>query len=94
VDLVWIYADQAQKYSEACAADQTQEWDCSLWSRFGKPNGFAYIQTGMYDYSQNGTTLAVAKRGSGVADLINPAMQKFMRSREYYDICKKHGLER
>jgi len=48
----------------------------------------------MYDYSQNGTTLAVAKRGSGVADLINPAMQKFMRSREYYDICKKHGLER
>ena len=92
VDLVWLFADQAKIYADACFKDNSQQWDCRLWDKFGKPNGFAYIHTGMYDYTMNGTTLVASKKGSGVPEIVNPGIRKFMKTKEYYDICKKYNL--
>lgn len=91
-DLVFIFADLAQKYAANCAVKTLQKYDCSLWSKFGKANGFAYMHTGMFDYMTNDTALVTAKKGSGTADLVNPAMQEFMKTQEYCDICKKWKL--
>merc|ERR1711988_1915939 len=40
----------------------------------------------------NGTTLAMAKKGSGVAEKVNPCLAKFMATKEYHDICVKYDL--
>jgi len=69
--------------------DET-EWDCALWDGFG--TAFAYVQTGQFGYVVNGTTLALAKKGSGVAEKVNPCLWSFMQTREYRDVCRKHGL--
>lgn len=91
-DVLWITADHAKKYADACLKDPVQVWDCKLWSRFGKAGGFAYIHTGIHDHAKNGTTLTMSKRGSGVPEIVNPAMDEFMQTEEYYEICKKHDL--
>jgi hypothetical protein len=71
VDALWIYADQGHTYKSACDAETDQAgFDCSLWSRFG--TDFAYVQTGLFGHTTNGTTLAISKKGSGVAAIINP----------------------
>jgi len=88
-DAMFVYSDQARNYQCKAGVDQT-EWDCDLWAGFGKT--FAYVQTGQFGYVVNGTTLALAKKGSGVADKVNPCLWSFMKSKEYHDICQKHGL--
>ena len=45
-------------------------------AQFGKPNGFAYIHTGLNEWSVNGTTLAISKKGSGLAGVLNPCIEK------------------
>merc|ERR1719195_1740794 len=30
--------------------------------------------------------------GSGLASIINPCLQKLMQTKNYYEICQKHGL--
>ena len=96
VDGVFIYADQAHNYncdpSVLAANDVTPEWDCDLWAGFGTK--YAYVQTGMFGHAYNGTTLTISKRGSGIAaNIVNPCLEKFMATKEYYDVCKKHGFE-
>jgi len=88
-DAMFVYSDQAKNYQCKAGVDQT-EWDCNLWAGFGKT--FAYVQTGQFGYVVNGTTLALAKKGSGVAAKVNPCLQRFMETKEYYDVCQKHGL--
>ena len=95
VDAVWIFAEQANQYNcaNAKAAGHKIEWDCDgVWSKFGQANGFAYIHTGMMEHAVNGTTLTMSRKGSGLNDIINPCLQKFMDTKEYYDVCKKHDL--
>jgi len=90
-DAMWIYADQAYNYR----ADQpgvTPVWDVDLWARFGQPNGFAYIHTGMLEHTNNGTTLTMSRKGSGLPDVVNPCLREFMQTQQYFDICETHGL--
>jgi len=94
VDAIWIYANQAKNYQ--CDANgkgptgAIATWNCANWNKFGKD--FAYVQTGMGSHALNGTTLGVSKRGSGLAEILNPCIDKFIKTKEYYDICVKHKL--
>lgn len=54
---------------------------CKLWKLMGSQ--FAFVQSGIYDYAINGTTLAWSKKGSGINDILNPCIEKFMQSMEY-----------
>lgn len=61
-----------------------------MWAGF-KTN-FAYIHTGLYGHTVNGTTLTLAKKGSGISEIVNPCIQKFLKTKEYKTICDKHKL--
>lgn len=90
-DAMWVYADQAYNYRPN-QPGVTPEWNAEMWGRFGQPNGFAYIHTGMLEHTTNGTTLSMSKKGSGVADVLNPCLRNFMQTQQYYDICQTHGM--
>merc|ERR1719148_240189 len=90
-DALWIYADQAHNYASKCEEDADQSWDCDMWKRFG--TDFAYVQTGSYDYMNTGTTLAMSKKGSGLARTLNPCIEAYIETESYYTLCKKYGLE-
>lgn len=89
-DAIWIYADQAYNY-DCTKPGVTPEWDCTKWSGFGTT--FAYIHVGMSGHIYNGTTLTLSKKGSGLKEIVDPCIEKFMQTEEYYNICKKHKLE-
>jgi len=91
-DAMWVYADQADTYDcmRVMLSGATPSWNCSLWAGLGTK--FAYIQTGLYGHALNGTTLAISKKGSGLASVLNPCLDKLMQTQTYYDICQKHGL--
>lgn len=73
-----------------CANNPTGAHDCKLWDKIGTE--IAWIQTGMYGWAKNGTTLTAAKIGSGVNDLVNPCIEAFLATKEYYDLCAKYDL--
>ena len=84
-DAMWVYADQASNYQ--CADGETQEgWDCALWRTLGTE--YAYIQTGMFGWMHNGTTVAISKKGSGLNEILDPCLASFARTREFYQVCK------
>jgi len=85
-DAMFVYADQASKYQ----CPDTGDWDCNLWKGLGTE--YAYVQTGQTGYLANGTTLVMAKKGSGVAAELNLCLVEFMQTRDYYDVCEKHGF--
>lgn len=89
-DGMFVYADQAYNYRPN-QEGVTPTWNQSLWTGLG--TNFAYIGTGMLGHSYNGTTLAVSKKGSGLNDILNPCIKKFMETKEYYDVCKKHKFD-
>jgi len=89
-DGMFVYADQAYNYRPG-QADITPTWNEALWTGLGTK--FAYIGTGMLGHSYNGTTLAISKKGSGLNDILNPCLQKYMETASYYDVCKKHDFE-
>lgn len=84
-DAIFIYADQAKNYQ--CKDGVEATWDCTLWEGFGTE--FAYVQTGQFGYTFNGTTLAITKKDSGVAEALNPCLWEFMETEAYYDACVK-----
>ena len=95
VDAVYIYADQAAHYKKPCVEGTALPvadggWDCKMWERFEKD--FAYIQTGLYEFSRNGTTLSMHKKGSGLNEILNPLIDRFLRTEEYYKLCEKWDL--
>jgi ABC-type amino acid transport substrate-binding protein len=90
VDAMFVYSDQAKNYKKACAKGPSATINCDLWKGFGTK--FAYVQTGQFGYVNNGTTLALAKKGSGVPEKLNPCLQKFMETKDYYDICVKYDF--
>jgi len=91
-DAMWIYADQAYNYRPN-QPGVTPTWDVAMWSRLGQPNGFAYIHTGMLEHTNNGTTLTMSRKGSGLPSVINPCLREYMQTQSYYDICVEHHLE-
>jgi len=89
-DAMWIYGDQAANYHRASADEVKEGWSCELWSKFG--TDFAYVQSGMYGWMHNGTTVAMAKKGSGIAKALDGCLADFMQSKEFLDTCKiMHG---
>lgn len=80
VDAVWIYADFAYEY-QCDDPEVVSEWNCDLWGRFGKE--FAYIHTGMFEHAVNGTTLAMSKKGSGLNHLLNPCLDRYLKTKHY-----------
>jgi len=88
-DAMFVYSDQAKNYQCKTGVDEG-EWDCKMWAGFGKT--FAYVQTGQFGYVKNGTTLALTKKGSGVADKVNPCLWRFMETKEYHDVCVKYNM--
>lgn len=89
-DGMFVYADQAYNYRPN-QADVTSTWNEAMWTGLGTK--FAYIGTGMLGHSYNGTTLAISKKGSGLNAIINPCIKKFMETKAYHDVCKKHEFE-
>ncbi len=87
VDAMWVYADQAFNYQPTPGIDAS--WNVTLWEGFGTK--YAYIHTGMYDHAYNGTTLTMAPLGSGVASIVNPCIDQFLRTAEYERVCAKHS---
>jgi len=90
-DVAWIYGDQAYNFKcpEGSDADTQSGWNCALWKLWGKD--FAYIQGGMLGYMYNGTTMSISKKGSGVAKFMNDCLERFLPTREFYEVCKmKH----
>lgn len=89
VDAVWIYADQAYNY-DCEGLEGNEGWDCDIWGGFGTT--FGYIHTGMDEHARNGTTLTMSKKGSGIADLINPCIDKYMKTIQYKRLCDEHDI--
>jgi len=94
-DVMYVYADQASLFQcdghgNGLIFGETANWNCSLWKGFGTE--YAYVQTGKFGYVYNGTTLALAKKGSGVVEKLNPCLWKFMETKRYYEICKKYDF--
>lgn len=89
-DGMFVYADQAHNYRPG-QPGVTTTWDEALWTGLGEK--FAYIGTGMLGHSYNGTTLAISKKGSGLNEILNPCLQKYMETKAYFDVCKKHSFE-
>jgi hypothetical protein len=78
-DAMWVYSDQGYTCSNALDTD-----DCSNWGGLGTE--FAYIHTGM-SFAFDGTTMAIAKRGSGIGKLLNPCIQKAMATEKFKELC-------
>lgn len=93
-DVAYIYSDQAYQYIKKCAADgQTSDTGlCADWQKFGQPGGFAYIHSGMPEFTKAGTTLAMSKIGSGIKDILDPCINAFLQTESYYKICQKWDL--
>mmetsp|Transcript_74035 Transcript_74035/g.135529 ORF Transcript_74035/g.135529 Transcript_74035/m.135529 type:complete len:418 (-) Transcript_74035:376-1629(-) len=90
-DVAWIYGDQAYNFKcpDGSDADTQAGWNCALWKLWG--TDFAYIQGGMLGFMYNGTTMSISKKGSGVAKFMNDCLEKFLPSKEFYEVCKtKH----
>jgi hypothetical protein len=86
---MWVYADQAEQYS--CAnAPANAPYNCTMWDRLG--TDFAYVHTGMFDFTVDGTTLSISKLGSGLPDILNPCIDSFVETESYYNLCKEYGL--
>jgi hypothetical protein len=47
----------------------------------------------MLEWAIAGTTLTISKKGAGVPDLINPCIEAYIETEQYYNICVKYGLE-
>merc|ERR1719433_23152 len=88
-DAMWVYADQAHNY-DCTQPGVTPTWDCTLWAGLGTT--FAYVHSGLTGHAINGTTLSISKKGSGLASIIDPCLEKLMTTQTYYDICEKHGF--
>lgn len=92
VDAMWVYADQARNYNCTYSLSKgiVPSWNCTLWAGFGTQ--FAYVATGLNGHAQNGTTLTMSRKGSGIPEIINPCIQKYMESEDYFKVCKQFGV--
>jgi ABC-type amino acid transport substrate-binding protein len=90
-DAMFVYADQAHNYQCEAGTESEKAWNCTLWKGFGTE--YAYVQTGQFGYVFNGTTLALAKKGSGAVEKLNPCLDRYMLTQDYHDVCVKWHKE-
>jgi hypothetical protein len=82
-DVLWVYAEQA----EDCMADLSAS-GCENWDGFGTE--YAFIHMGLI-VQNNGTTVAMSKKGSGLGDLLNPCIQTVLGTKKYQELCQAGG---
>ena len=75
-------------YSDTLKGELEKEAPASWASGFGTEIG--YIHTGLDQWSLNGTTFAISKKGSGLPALLNPCIDKVVQTAEYRAICEKY----
>lgn len=80
-DALYIYADQL--YNFLAAGTNTD-----ITSQFG--TNYAFIHTGLDDWSINGTTLAISKRGSGLKNVLDPCIAKVVQTQQYTTLCESY----
>lgn len=78
-DALYMYADQL--YNFVNSNDPNAD---------GFGTTFAYIHTGLDQWSINGTTLAISKRGSGLKQVLDPCIAALVKTQTYQDICTKY----
>jgi len=85
-DAVYMYADmiETRKTCNGCT------WDAELYTHLGTK--YAWIHTGVMEHMANGTTLTMSRKGSGVPAIVNPCIQKALKTKAYYDMCEKFHL--
>jgi len=86
LDALYIYADQLHNFiasGNEAAVGFGEKTTATV-------QGFAYIQTGLNGWSINGTTLAISKLGSGLSQILNPCIDKIVRTSEYLEICESY----
>lgn len=81
IDVLYMYADQFYNFAKSGTDEEK-----SLATGLGKD--FAFIHTGLNEWSYNGTTLTISKRGSGLADIVNPCIAKIVKTKEYAEMCE------
>ena len=47
----------------------------------------------MFDHTVSGTTVSLHKKGSGLSEILNPCLDRYMQTSTYMDICRKYDLE-
>lgn len=82
-DALYLYADQLNNFA-------TTGTDAEKALAAGLGTQFAYIHTGLNDWSYNGTTLAISKRGSGLKEVLNPCIEKVVATQEYTTMCESY----
>jgi hypothetical protein len=82
-DVLWVYAEQA----EDCMADLTAQ-GCENWGGFGTE--YAFIHMGLI-VQNNGTTVAMSKKGSGLGEVLNPCIKTVLATQEYQQLCQTGG---
>ena len=75
-------------YSDTLKGELEKETPASWASGFGTE--ISYIHTGLDQWSLNGTTFAISKKGSGLPALLNPCIDKVVQTAEYRAICEKY----
>jgi hypothetical protein len=89
-DITWVYAEDQAETFKCKNSDDNSPWDCTLWDGLGTT--FAYIHTGIRGWTRHGTTLAVSKLGSGLAEVLNPCVTELIETETYYELCKKYDI--
>ncbi|KAL1504952.1 hypothetical protein AB1Y20_008719 [Prymnesium parvum] len=78
-DALYIYADQMYQFQQSGDANAN-----------GFGTTFAYIHQGMNEWSYNGTTFAISKRGSGLKQVLDPCIEKISKTKNYTQVCEKY----
>jgi len=84
-DALYLYSDQLYNFGNLANPSPEEQ---ALLAGFGST--FAYIQTGLDQWSINGTTLAISKKGSGLKEALDPCIQKVVRTQEYTTMCEHY----
>jgi hypothetical protein len=82
-DALYIYADQVYQFLQSDDPNLR-----ALADGFGTE--YAFIQFGLEDWTVNGTTLTISKRGSGLGEVVNPCIKKVSMTQNYTTLCEKY----
>jgi hypothetical protein len=82
-DALFIYSDQLDNFARTGTAAEK-----ALAAKLG--TSLAYIHQGLSGWSRNGTTLAISKKGSGLASVLNPCIEKVVKTQAYNTLCAKY----
>jgi hypothetical protein len=83
-DALYLYSDQIYNFQRPTSMASEKALAAGLGT------DFAYIQFGLDQWSYNGTTLAISKRGSGLKDVLDPCIKKVSMTKAYTELCESY----